>query len=152
MTAQDALIALEHGVDFIWVSNHGGRQLDDGRATIDALIEIAQVVRGRVPLIVDSGFRRGTDAMKALALGATLVSFGRAVLWGLAAAGADGVQKVLQLLHEELVINMKLAGRTVTSELPPDIIRRVDSSGFALPMNSHIAGSMPAARAPRQAM
>jgi isopentenyl diphosphate isomerase/L-lactate dehydrogenase-like FMN-dependent dehydrogenase len=134
MTAQDALIALEHGVDFIWVSNHGGRQLDDGRSTIDALIEIAQVVRGQVPLIVDSGFRRGTDAMKALALGATLVSFGRTVLWGLAAAGAEGVQKVLQLLNEELVINMRLAGRTVTSELPPNIIRRVDSSGFALPM------------------
>jgi isopentenyl diphosphate isomerase/L-lactate dehydrogenase-like FMN-dependent dehydrogenase len=134
MTAQDALLALEHGVDFIWVSNHGGRQLDDGRATIDALIEIAQVVRGRVPLIVDSGFRHGTDAMKALALGATLVAFGRTVLWGLAAAGADGVQKVLQLLNEELVINMKLAGRTITSELPPDIIRRVDSSGFARPM------------------
>ncbi len=76
----------------------------------------------------------GTDAMKALALGATLVSFGRTVLWGLAAGGADGVQKVLQLLNEELVINMKLAGRTVTSELPPDIIRRVDSSGFALPI------------------
>jgi isopentenyl diphosphate isomerase/L-lactate dehydrogenase-like FMN-dependent dehydrogenase len=70
--------------------------------------------------------------MKALALGATLVSFGRTVLWGLAAAGADGVQKVLQLLNEELVINMKLAGRSVTSELPPDIVRRVDSSGFTL--------------------
>jgi len=134
MTAPDARLALDRGVDFIWVSNHGGRRLDDGRATIDALLEIAQVVRGRVPLIVDSGFRRGTDAMKALALGATLVAFGRTVLWGLAAAGADGVQQVLQLLHDELVINMKLAGRTVTSELPPDIIRRVDSAGFAQPI------------------
>src|SRR5262249_42781935 len=77
ITAQDASTAVDHGVDFIWVSNHGGRQLDDGRATIDALSEIANVVNGRVPLIVDSGFRRGTDAIKALALGATLVSFGR---------------------------------------------------------------------------
>ena len=83
MTAQDASTALEHGVDFIWVSNHGGRQIDDGRATIDALTEVVDVVNGRVPLIIDGGFRRGTDALKALASGATLVSFGRTALWGL---------------------------------------------------------------------
>jgi len=133
MTAADAQLALEHGVDFIWVSNHGGRQLDDGRASIDALVEIAQVVQGRVPIIIDSGFRRATDAMKALALGATLVAFGRTALWGLAVGGADGVQHVLQLLNEELVINMKLAGQTVTSRLRPSLIRRIDGSGFALP-------------------
>jgi glycolate oxidase len=132
MTAQDALIALDHGVDFIWVSNHGGRQLDDGRATIDALSEIADTVSGRVPLIVDSGFRRGTDAIKALAMGATLVAFGRTALWGLAVGGADGVQCVLRLLNEELVINMKLAGQRSTSLLSPRVIRRVDASGFAL--------------------
>ncbi len=134
LTAQDAYIALDHDVDFIWVSNHGGRQLDDGRATIDALSEIVDVVQGRVPLIIDSGFRRGTDAMKALALGATLVAFGRTVLWGLPVAGADGVQRILQLLNEELVINMKLAGRKVTNQLSPDLLRRVDASGFALPV------------------
>jgi isopentenyl diphosphate isomerase/L-lactate dehydrogenase-like FMN-dependent dehydrogenase len=134
MTAADARLALEHGVDFIWVSNHGGRQLDDGRATIDALTEIAEVVEGRVPIIIDSGFRRATDAMKARALGATLVAFGRTALWGLAVAGADGVQHVLQLLNEELVINMKLAGETVTSQLRPSLIRRIDGSGFALPV------------------
>jgi glycolate oxidase len=134
MTAQDASLALQHGVDFLWVSNHGGRQLDDGRATIDALQEIAQVVGGRVPLIVDSGFRRGTDAIKALALGATLVAFGRTVLWGLAVGGADGVQKVLRLLNEELVINMKLAGQRSISQLTPNAIRRIDPSGFAVPM------------------
>jgi isopentenyl diphosphate isomerase/L-lactate dehydrogenase-like FMN-dependent dehydrogenase len=134
MTAQDASLALQHGVDFLWVSNHGGRQLDDGRATIDALQEIAQVVGGRVPLIVDSGFRRGTDAIKALALGATLVAFGRTVLWGLAVGGADGVQKVLRLLNEELVINMKLAGQRSIRQLTPNAIRRIDPSGFAVPM------------------
>jgi glycolate oxidase len=134
MTAQDASLAIEHGVDFIWVSNHGGRQLDDGRATVDALVEIAEVVSGRVPLIVDSGFRRGTDAIKALALGATLVAFGRTVLWGLAVGGADGVQKVLRLLNEELIINMKLAGQRSTSQLTPNAIRRIDGSGFAMPM------------------
>jgi isopentenyl diphosphate isomerase/L-lactate dehydrogenase-like FMN-dependent dehydrogenase len=135
MTAADALLALEHHVDFIWVSNHGGRQIDDGRATIDALAEIAEVVGGRVPLIVDSGFRRGTDAIKALALGATLVAFGRTALWGFAVGGADGVQKVLRLLNEEVVINMKLAGQQSTRRLTPAAIRRVDASGFALPLH-----------------
>jgi FMN-dependent dehydrogenase len=137
MTAHDASLALEHDVDFIWISNHGGRQLDDGRATIDALIEIAEVVGGRVPLIVDSGFRRATDAMKALALGATLVAFGRTIAWGLAAGGAEGVQKVLRLLHDELIINMKLAGQTSTSRLSPRLIRRINGSGFALPVAAH---------------
>jgi glycolate oxidase len=136
MTAQDAAIALEHGVDFIWVSNHGGRQIDDGRATIDALTEIADVVNGRVPLIIDSGFRRGTDVIKALALGATLVSFGRTVLWGLAVGGAEGVQTVLRLLTEELVINMKLAGQRSVGQLTPRVIRRIDGSGFAVAVPS----------------
>jgi glycolate oxidase len=132
MTAADARLALEHEVDFIWISNHGGRQIDDGRASIDALTEIADVVGGRVPLIVDGGFRRGTDAIKALALGATLVAFGRTALWGFAVGGADGVQKVLRLLNEELVINMKLAGQRSTSRLTPQAVRRIDASGFAL--------------------
>lgn len=134
LTARDARIALDHDIDFIWVSNHGGRQLDDGRASIDALTDIVDVVQGRVPLIVDGGFRRGTDVMKGLALGATLVAFGRTVLWGLAVAGADGVQRVLRLLNEELTINMKLAGRTRTSGLTPDLVQRVDGSGFAVPV------------------
>lgn len=133
LTAADARLAIAHGVDFIWVSNHGGRQLDDGRATIDALSEIAEAVQGRVPIVVDSGFRRGTDAIKALALGATLVAYGRAPLWGLACAGADGVHGVLQLLNDELVIGMKLAGRTVARNLSADMLRRVDGSGFAGP-------------------
>ncbi len=133
LSAHDARLALEHEVDFIWISNHGGRQLDDGRATIDALAEITDVVQGRVPIVVDSGFRRATDAMKALALGATLVAFGRTVLWGLAAGGADGVHKVVRLLNEELAINMKLAGQTATSRLSPSCVRRIDAGGFALP-------------------
>jgi glycolate oxidase len=140
MTAQDASTALDHGVDFIWVSNHGGRQLDDGRATIDALTEIADAVDGRAPLIVDSGFRRGTDVIKALALGATLVAFGRTALWGLAVGGADGVQSVLRLLNEELVINMKLAGQRSTRLLAPRAIRRIDASGFALSRPPHASG------------
>jgi isopentenyl diphosphate isomerase/L-lactate dehydrogenase-like FMN-dependent dehydrogenase len=133
MTAHDAALALEHGVDFIWISNHGGRQIDDGRATIDALIEIAAVVQGRVPIVIDGGFRRGTDAIKALALGATLVAFGRTALWGLAVGGADGVQTVVRLLNEEIVINMKLAGQRSTRTLTASAIRRIDASGFAIP-------------------
>jgi glycolate oxidase len=134
LTAADARLALSHGVDFIWVSNHGGRQLDDGRATIDALSEISDVIQGRIPIVIDSGFRRATDAMKALALGASLVAFGRTALWGLACGGAEGVQKTLRLLHEELIINMKLTGNTATSRLTPDLVRRIDGSGFAVPV------------------
>ncbi len=82
LSAADARIAVDAGVDFIWASNHGGRQLDDGRGTIEVLPEIVDAVQGRVPIIVDGGFRRGTDAIKGLALGATLVAYGRTVLWG----------------------------------------------------------------------
>jgi 4-hydroxymandelate oxidase len=96
-------------------------------------MEIAQVVGGRVPIVVDSGFRRGTDAIKALALGATLVAFGRTALWGLAVGGADGVEKVLRLLLDDIVINMKLAGQRSTRALTPDAVRRIDASGFVLP-------------------
>lgn len=131
MTAHDAAMALDHDVDFIWVSNHGGRQIDDGRATIDALREIVDVVQGRVPIVIDSGFRRGTDAIKAIALGATLVAYGRTVLWGLAVGGADGVQKVLGMLNNEIVINMKLAGQRCVQDLQPSAIRRIDAAGFA---------------------
>jgi isopentenyl diphosphate isomerase/L-lactate dehydrogenase-like FMN-dependent dehydrogenase len=140
LTVEDAMLALEHGVDFIWLSNHGGRQLDDGRATIDVLPEVADVVDARVPIIVDSGFRRGTDAIKALALGATLVAYGRTALWGLASGGADGVQAVLRILNEELMVAMKLAGRTIARELPREMIRRVDASGFAEPMRRRATG------------
>ena len=82
--------------------------------------------------MIDGGFRRGTDAIKALALGATLVAFGRTVLWGLAVGGADGVQQVLRLLNEEIVINMKLAGQRSTRQLKPGVVRRIDASGFAM--------------------
>jgi isopentenyl diphosphate isomerase/L-lactate dehydrogenase-like FMN-dependent dehydrogenase len=126
LSAADARIAVEEGVDFIWASNHGGRQLDDGRATIDVLPEIADAVQGRAPIIVDGGFRRGTDALKGLALGATLVAYGRTVLWGFAVSGADGARRSLRLLNEELRINLALSGQTVASQLPPEMIRTVD--------------------------
>ena len=110
VTAEDALVALEYGVNGIIVSNHGGRQLDGTVASIDALPEVARAVAGRCEVYVDGGIRRGTDVLKALALGAHAVLVGRPILWGLAANGLEGVQHVLELLSNELTLAMALAG------------------------------------------
>jgi 4-hydroxymandelate oxidase len=118
----DALRAVEIGVDGIWVSNHGGRQLDGSIPTLDALAEIAPAVAGRAAIVVDGGVRRGTDVLKALALGADCVAIGRPQLWGLAAGGADGVRRVLELLHDELSLAMALAGCRRRSEITPDLL------------------------------
>ena len=96
VTADDAELAVQNGLDGILVSNHGGRGEDNGRSTIDALPEIIAAVKGRMPVIVDSGFRRGTDAVKALAMGAQAVGVGRPYLWGLGAFGQEGVERVLE--------------------------------------------------------
>lgn len=120
----DAALAVEHGVDAVMVSNHGGRQLDTVPATIDVLPEIAAVVRGRVPVFVDGGVRRGTDVVKALALGADAVGIGRPVLWGLAAGGVDGVRAVLDELRDELVTAMALLGAGDLAELDEKLVRR----------------------------
>ena len=110
VTAEDASLAVEHGVDGIIVSNHGGRSENSGRSTIECLPEVVDAVQGRVPVIVDGGFRRGTDVFKALALGADAVAIGRPYLWGLASFGQEGVETVLDLLARELEIVMKQAG------------------------------------------
>ena len=110
VTREDAELAVEHGVDAVWVSNHGGRSEGSGRATIDALPEMVEGVQGRVPVIVDGGIRRGTDVFKAMARGATAVAIGRPYLWGLGAFGQEGVERVLQILQTELEITMQLAG------------------------------------------
>jgi (S)-2-hydroxy-acid oxidase len=110
MTAEDARIGVEVGVDGIVVSNHGARQLDSVHAPITVLPEIVEAVEGRVPVLVDGGFRRGTDIFKALALGATAVLVGRPACWGLAAAGEEGVVDVLRILRAELENTMILAG------------------------------------------
>lgn len=106
----DARLAVERGVDGLIVSNHGGRQLDTAPATLDRLPLIADVVGGRMPLLLDGGVRRGTDVAKALALGAQAVAVGRPVLWGLAAAGEAGVRQVLELLRTELTNALTLLG------------------------------------------
>lgn len=111
-TAEDAIIACDHGVDGIYVTNHGGRQLDHGRGTVDILQDVAAAVRGRAQIIVDGGFCRGTDVIKGIALGADVVSIGRLYLYGLAAAGQAGVHRVLELLEEETKIGLGLLGVT----------------------------------------
>src|SRR5262244_691119 len=126
MTVRDAKRAVEEGVDIIWVSNHGGRQLDHTQGSIDALPPIADAVAGRAAIIVDGGFTRGTAVLKGLALGATVVAIGRTVLWGLAADGAGGVACALEILRRELKTTMALAGQTSVKNLDRDLVFRVD--------------------------
>ncbi len=111
LTAEDAELAVKHGADGIVVSNHGGRYLDYAPATIEQLPEVVKAVGGKMPVLVDSGFRRGTDILKALAIGAKAVCVGRPPLWGLGAYGEPGVAKVLELLQSELALAMGLAGK-----------------------------------------
>jgi len=125
MTADDARLAVDNGLDGIVVSNHGGRVDDGGRSTIDALPEIVDAVGGRLPVIVDSGFRRGTDIVKALAIGARAVAIGRPYLWGLAAFGQPGVERVLALLQGELRSAMMQVGAPSLKDLTPALVRRV---------------------------
>jgi isopentenyl diphosphate isomerase/L-lactate dehydrogenase-like FMN-dependent dehydrogenase len=126
MTVADARRAVDMGVRLIWVSNHGGRQLDQTQSTIEALPPIADAVAGRAEIVVDGGFNRGTDVIKALARGARVVACGRTMLWGLAADAAAGVGRVCEILRDEIRINMGLCGRTKIADLTPDLITRVD--------------------------
>lgn len=123
----DALRALDHGAAGIVVSNHGGRQLDTSLPTIEALPEVAAAVAGRAAVLVDGGIRRGTDIVKALALGADAVLLGRPILWGLAAAGEDGVRRVLEMLRDELDLAMALCGCPSLASVTPDLVRRATS-------------------------
>jgi 4-hydroxymandelate oxidase len=125
LTEEDAALAVDSGVDGIIVSNHGGRVEDSGRATIDALPEIVQAVGGRLPVLVDSGFRRGTDIVKALAIGARAVCIGRPYLWGLGAFGQQGVERVLEILRTETRATMQQIGAPSISHLVPGMVRRV---------------------------
>ena len=109
-TAEDAALCVEHGVDMVYVSNHGGRQLDHGRGSMDVLPEVLKTVNGRAKVIVDGSFTRGTDVVKAIAMGADLVGLGRLPCFGLAAAGAPGVMRVLELIEEEMRICLSLLG------------------------------------------
>jgi isopentenyl diphosphate isomerase/L-lactate dehydrogenase-like FMN-dependent dehydrogenase len=117
VTREDAELAVEHGCAGMIVSNHGGRGEESGRSTIESLAEVSEGVKGRVPVIVDGGFRRGGDVFKALALGATAVAVGRPYIWGLAAFGQPGVEAVLEMLRRELRTVMRQAGARRVAEI-----------------------------------
>ncbi|QQO11530.1 alpha-hydroxy-acid oxidizing protein [Bradyrhizobium diazoefficiens] len=116
-TAEDAQIAVDHGVEWIYVSNHGGRQLDHGRGAMHVLPEIVEAVKGRAKIMVDGGFCRGTDIVKAIAAGADMVGIGRLQCWGLAAAGEAGVTRMLELLEDEVLRCLGLLGATSFAEV-----------------------------------
>jgi len=123
LSAEDAQLAAEHGVDGIVVSNHGGRQLDTTLPAIEALPDVVEAVAGRCEVYMDGGIRRGTDVLKALALGARAVLLGRPVLWGLAANGAAGVRHVLEMLRDELELAMVLSGRPTLASIDRSLVR-----------------------------
>lgn len=116
-TAEDAALCLQHGVDGIVISNHGGRASETGRGTLDCLPEMVAAIDGKIPVLIDGGFRRGTDIFKALALGANAVCIGRPYIWGLASFGQEGVETVLQLLRDELEMVMGQAGTQTISKI-----------------------------------
>jgi glycolate oxidase len=116
-TAEDAKLALDHGVEIIYVSNHGGRQLDHGRGSMDVLPEVAEAVAGRAMIIIDGGFYRGSDIVKALALGANLVGLGRMQCYGLAAAGQAGIVRMLEIMEDEAMRSLGLLGVTSFGKL-----------------------------------
>ncbi|MFJ2884995.1 alpha-hydroxy acid oxidase [Streptomyces sp. NPDC087305] len=120
---EDARLAVRHGVDGLLLSNHGGRQLDTVPATLELLPEFVSAVEGRIPVVMDGGVRRGTDAVKALALGASAVGIGRPVMWALAEGGEKGVRRLLELLRDELDDALALCGATGLADLTPDLVR-----------------------------
>ena len=123
LTHEDASLAVKYGADAIIVSNHGGRQLESDLATIEALSEITDAITGKIPVLFDGGIRRGTDILKALAIGADAVCIGRAYCYGLGAGGQAGVERAIQILQEELVRNMKLTGVTSIQQLNRNYVR-----------------------------
>ncbi|KYO18437.1 hydroxyacid oxidase 2 isoform A [Alligator mississippiensis] len=123
LTREDADLAARHGVQGIIVSNHGGRQLDGGPATIDALVEVVDMVQDKMEVYLDGGIRTGSDVLKALALGAKCVFIGRPVLWGLTYKGEEGLREVLQILHDELRLSMALAGCHNVTEIGRHLVQ-----------------------------
>ena len=138
-TAEDAQIALEHGVEVIYVSNHGGRQLDHGRGSMDVLPEVLDAVNGKAKVIVDGSFCRGTDVVKAMAMGVEAVAVGRLYCYALAAAGAQGIVRMYELLESEIKSALGLSGVNSYSELNPSQLR------FGEPMvcDPHVFSAFP---------
>ncbi len=124
-TAEDAELSMQRGFDAVYVSNHGGRQLDHASGSLDMLPEIVEVVKGRAPIIVDGAVSRGSDAVKAIALGASAVAVGRLQAYALAAAGVEGGVRLLEILEKEILTTMALVGVSSLSELTPAHVRSV---------------------------
>jgi isopentenyl diphosphate isomerase/L-lactate dehydrogenase-like FMN-dependent dehydrogenase len=143
-TAEDAALAVEHGVDVIWVSNHGGRQLDHGQGTMDMLPEIVDVAGGKAEIILDGGVLRGTDVLKAVALGARAVAIGKLQGWGLAADGKDGLVRVLEILEEEIRVSMGLLGITSIKQLSPARVCKAEATTLSHEMSAWV--NMPGER------
>jgi glycolate oxidase len=122
-TAEDARLAVDHGADVVYVSNHGGRQLDHGQASIEVLPEVVEAVAGRAEVLVDGGILRGTDVIKAIALGARAVGVGKLLGWALAAGGQSAIERMLELLEIEMRTAMGLMGVTSLSQLNPSWVR-----------------------------
>jgi len=121
-TAEDATLAVDHGVDVVWVSNHGGRQLDQGMATIDMLPEIVEAVGGRAEIVLDGGVVRGADVVKAVALGADAVAIGKLQGWGLGAGGRNGLLQTLEILEDETLRVMALLGISSIGQLSSELV------------------------------
>ena len=143
-TAEDAELAVAHGVDYIWVSNHGGRQIDHGLGSMDTLPEIVQAVGGRARIVLDGGVQRGSDILKAVALGADVVALGRLQGWGLAANGVEGAVRVLELLEHELITTMGLAGLPSIEKASPKYVCQADPVTDPHEMSSWV--NMPVSR------
>jgi isopentenyl diphosphate isomerase/L-lactate dehydrogenase-like FMN-dependent dehydrogenase len=127
-TREDARIALKRGLDGIWVSNHGGRQLDHARGGLDVLPEVVDVVRGKIPVIVDGGFTRGTDIIKGIALGADVVAGGKMHAWALGAGGPAALERMLELVRIEIETTMALLGVTALRQLDKSYVAKADAS------------------------
>jgi len=137
-TGDDARIACENGVDVIYVSNHGGRQLDHGLGAIDVLPEVVAAVAGRAPVVVDGGILRGTDVVKALALGADAVGMGRLLAFAMAAGGAEAIVRALEILEQEVRIALALLGVTHPDALTPEMVVAADPVG-----PTHVTSAFP---------
>lgn len=135
-TAEDAALAVEHGVSAVYVSNHGGRQLDHGRATVEMLPEIVAAVGGKAEIALDGGIARGSDVVKAVALGANAVAIGKLQGWGLGAAGRAGLVRVLELLEAEITVTMGLLGVTRIDQLKPAHLCKAEPVGPAHEMSA----------------
>jgi glycolate oxidase len=145
-TAEDAEIAVQHGVEVIWVSNHGGRQIDHGLGSMDTLPEIVAAVNGRARIVIDGGVQRGTDILKAVAMGADVVALGRLQAWGLSAGGTAGLVRMLEILEDELISAMGLTGLTSIDQVTRKYVCEAEAVTEAHEMSCWV--NMPVARIP----